>query len=56
MSKRLVNLKGGEFFAIPLFLSDRSDLDRFKKSDFIGNDKKFVFCRIISDQQGGGFL
>lgn len=39
MVNKLANVSGGEIFAIPLFLSDRSDLERFKKSDFSGKIK-----------------
>ena len=56
MKNKLANVSGGEFFAIPLFLSDRSDLDRFKKADFLGQDKKFVYCRVIDDLGGGGIF
>lgn len=56
MVNRLANVQGGEIFAIPLFLSDRSELVRFKKSDFLGEDKKFAYCRIIKDLDGGGIL
>ncbi|MDU8925701.1 immunity 26/phosphotriesterase HocA family protein [Pasteurellaceae bacterium LIM206] len=56
MSTIKVNLQGGEVFAIPLFLPYGSDNQRFKKSDFIGNDKKFAFCRVISDMQCGGIF
>ena len=38
MVNKLANVSGGEIFAIQLFLSDRSELERFKKSDFLGED------------------
>ena len=56
MVNKLANVREGEIFAIPLFLSDRSDLERFKKSDFSGKNKKFAYCRIIKDLGGGGIL
>lgn len=56
MSSIRINVQGGEIFAIPLFLPYGSDNQRFKKADFIGTDKKFVFCRVISDMQGGGIF
>ena len=56
MVNKLANVSGGEIFAIPLFLTDRSDLERFKKSDFSGENKKFAYCRIIKDRGGGGIL
>ena len=56
MVNKLANVSGGEIFAIPLFLSDRSELERFKKSDFLGEDKKFAYCRVIKDLGGGGIL
>lgn len=56
MVNKLANVSGGEIFAIPLFLSDRSELARFKKSDFSGENKKFAYCRIIKDLGGGGIL
>ena len=56
MVNKLANVAGGEIFAIPLFLSDRSELERFKKSDFLGEDKKFAYCRVIKDLGGGGIL
>ena len=37
MVNKLANVAGGEIFAIPLFLSDRSELERFKKSNFFLN-------------------
>ena len=56
MVNKLANVRGGEFFAIPLFLSDRSELERFKKADFLGETKKFAYCRIIKDLGGGGII
>ena len=56
MVNKLANVIGGDIFAIPLFLSDRSELERFKKSDFLGEDKKFAYCRVIKDLGGGGIL
>ena len=56
MANKLANVSGGEIFAIPLFLSDRSELERFKKSDFLGDDKQFAYCRVIKDLGGGGIL
>ena len=38
MVNKLANVREGEIFAIPLFLSDRSDLERLKKSDFSGEN------------------
>jgi Immunity protein 26 len=54
--KRLVSLNGGEIFAIPLFLSDIPENIRITKDQLEGRGKEFVFCRIISDQQGGGYF
>ncbi len=54
--KKLVNAIGGEIFAIPLFLSDISDLVSFKKDEFNNKGKEFVFCRVIEDKMGGGFF
>ena len=56
MVNKLANVSGGEIFAIPLFLSDRSELERFKKSDFLGEDKQFAYCRVIKDLGGGGII
>ena len=56
MVNKLANVTGGDIFAIPLFLSDRSELERFKKSNFLGEDKKFAYCRVIKDLGGGGIL
>jgi len=56
MVNKLANIRGGEIFAIPLFLSDRSELERFKKYDFLGEDKQFAYCRVIKDLGGGGIL
>jgi Immunity protein 26 len=54
--KRLVSLNGGEIFAIPLFLSDIPENIRITKDKFEGRGKEFAFCRIISDEQGGGYF
>jgi len=54
--KKLVNLNGGEIFAIPLFLSDISDLTSFARDKFETQGGNFAFCRVIADEQGGGFL
>ena len=49
MAKRLARVKIGEFYAIPLFLSEYIETQRFKKADLEGDDKLFAFCRIIDD-------
>lgn len=49
MAKRLARVEIGEFYAIPLFLSEYIETQRFKKADLEGDDKFFAFCRIIDD-------
>ena len=49
MVKRLAKVESGEFYAIPLFLSEYTETQRFKKADLEGDDKLFAFCRIIDD-------
>ncbi len=39
MVNKLANVREGEIFAIPLFLSDRSDLERFKNLISLGKIK-----------------
>lgn len=53
---KLANVNSGEIYAIPLFLSDFSDVKSFSKEKFEETDKQFVFCRIIEDLDGGGIL
>ena len=50
MTKILIKVECCEFYAIPLFLSEYIETRRFKNSDFEGNDKKFIFCRVIDDK------
>ncbi len=54
--KKLVTLNGGEIFAIPLFLSDEKSTKSFARNKFTDKGKEFVFCRIIEDRQGSGYL
>lgn len=54
--KKLVNVEPGEIYAIPLFLSDRPVNENFSKDKFVGEDKKFCFCRIIEDKLGSGII
>lgn len=54
--KKLVNAKGGEIYAIPLFLSDIPENKSFAKDKFLEKGKEFSFCRIIEDLIGGGIL
>lgn len=49
MAKRLARVEIGEFYAIPLFLFEYIETQRFKKADLEGDDKLFAFCRIIDD-------
>lgn len=49
MVKRLAKVESGEFYAIPLFLSEYTETQRFKKADLEGDDKLFAFCRIVDD-------
>lgn len=51
--KRLAAVNCGEFYAIPLFLSEFSESQRFTKDDFMGDDKKYCYCRIIDDKGVG---
>ena len=53
---KLANVKSGEIFAIPLFLTEYKDNVSFSREKFEEPDKQFVFCRIIEDLGGGGIL
>jgi hypothetical protein len=53
---KLANVKSGELYAIPLFLTEYPDSKSFSKEKFEESDKQFVFCRIIEDLRGGGIL
>jgi hypothetical protein len=52
---KLANVKSGELYAIPLFITEYQDSKSFSKEKFEEPDKQFVFCRIIEDL-GGGIL
>ena len=49
-------LEEGEIYAIPLFLSDEKSTKSFARNKFTDRGKEFVFCRIIEDRQGSGYL
>lgn len=51
-----LDLKGGEIFAIPLFIPYDTDMKRFSKKFHKEKNGQYAFCRIISDEQGGGYL
>ena len=50
------NVIPGEIYAIPLFLADIIDMTRVTLKDLRGDDKKFVYFRIIEDRGVGGIL
>ena len=50
------NVIPGEIYAIPLFLADIIDMTRVTLKDLRGDDKKFVYFRIIEDLCSGGIL
>lgn len=54
--KSLEKLRGGEIFAIPLFLSDIMDNVSFSKNKFEEKGKEFTFCRIIYNKKGSGLI
>lgn len=54
--KKLVEVQGGEIYAIPLFLSNVLDNKSFSRDKFKDRGKEFVFCRIITDKGGGGIF
>ncbi|AHF15274.1 immunity 26/phosphotriesterase HocA family protein [Niabella soli] len=54
--KRLVELKEGDILAIPLFTSDAPSNTSFKKNDLENKGKEFAFCRVVSDEQGAGYI
>ena len=54
--KKLVEVKDGEIFAIPLFVANLSPITRFTKKDFAGPDKSFAFMRVITDTGGSGII
>ena len=54
--KKLVEVRPGEIYAIPLFLSDRPANENFSREKMDGEDKEFCFCRIIEDQLGSGII
>ena len=56
MAKKLVEAKEGSVYAIPLFISERPPLTRFRKKDFEGEYRRFAFMRAISDEHGGGII
>lgn len=54
--KKMVKVQAGEVYAIPLFLSDQSPLKNFRHDKFMGEDKKFCYCRIIEDRKAAGII
>ena len=54
--KSVTSLKGGEIFAIPLFVSDILDTKSFSREKFEDRGAEFAFCRVISNRQGGGIF
>lgn len=54
--KKLVNVRPGEIYAIPLFVSDQADTKSFAREKFDLKPGKFGFCRIIEDQGGSGII
>lgn len=56
MSSKLVKIAEGEIFAIPLFVSDKSPITRFSKKDFLGENKRFAFARVVTDTDGSGLI
>lgn len=52
----LVELQGGEIFAIPLFISDIPSHKSFSRDKFDDKGKEFAFCRIIENKKGSGYL
>lgn len=54
--KSLEKLKGGEIFAIPLFVSDIMDNISFSRNKFEDKGKEFAFCRIIYNKKGSGLI
>jgi len=53
MSKIVDSLKGGEIFAIPLFLSDVIDTKNFARENFLDKGNEFAYCRVIRNAAGG---
>lgn len=51
-----LDLKDGEIFAIPLFIPYGTDMRRFSKKFHNENNGQYIFCQIISNEQGGGYL
>jgi hypothetical protein len=51
-----VNVKSGEVFAIPLFLSEEKDTRSFSRNKFNDEGQAFAYCRIFEDLGGGGIL
>ena len=47
-----LDLKGGEIFAIPLFIPYGTDMKRFSKKFHKEQDGDYAFCRIISVEDG----
>lgn len=53
---KLANVKSGEIYAIPLFLTNEPDNKSFAKDKFENLNNEFVFCRIIENLAFGGIL
>ena len=56
MAKIIVKVQNGDIFAIPLFVSKKNALHRFKKSDFEGPNRHFAFMRVVTPLHAGGIL
>ena len=56
MSKIVDSLKGGEIFAIPLFVSDEIDTKSFAREKFLDRGDEFAYCRVIHNAAGGGII
>jgi len=48
---KLANVKSGELYAIPLFLTEYQDSKSFSREKFEEPDKQFVFCSRISEEE-----
>ena len=54
--KKLVNVNPGDIYAIPLFVSDQSDIKNFYREKLGSSSGDFGFCRIIEDRGGSGII
>ena len=54
--KKLVKVNPGDIYAIPLFVSDQSDIKSFYREKFDSSSGDFGFCQVIEDRAGSGIL